>query len=110
MRPSPLVATLPAGACPPPAALFPAFAARPGCAFLDSALPSAGARHSILACEPDYTVRKVGDTLHVAYADGTREIFERADEIAFIKGLLAAHAVAPVPGIPFVGGAIGYLG
>lgn len=110
MLPSPLIETLPPGACPAPAQLFPVFAKRPGCVFLDSALPSATARHSILACEPDYTVRKIGADLHVVYADGTRETFEGADEIAFLKGLLSAHAIPRLPGLPFAGGAIGYWG
>ena len=92
MRPSPLVESLPPGACAPPAELFHAFAARPGCVFLDSALPSATARHSILACEPALVVR--GD----------------ADEVPRLRAELDARAVAPVPGLPFAGGAIGYLG
>jgi para-aminobenzoate synthetase component 1 len=92
MRPPPLTLALPPGACPPPAELFPAFAARPGCAFLDTALPSAAARHSILACEPSLVLR------------GGPEILPR------LRAELAARAVAPIPGLPFVGGAIGYLG
>jgi para-aminobenzoate synthetase component 1 len=92
MRPPPLIETLPPGACPPPVALFPRFAARPGCVFLDSALPSATARHSILACEPSLILRGGPETLPRLRAE------------------LAARAVTPVPWPPFVGGAIGYLG
>lgn len=92
MRSSPLTETLPPGACPPPAQLFPAFAARPGCVFLDSALPSTSARHSILACEPAFVLR------------GGAEILPR------LRAELAARVTAPVPGLPFVGGAIGYFG
>ncbi len=92
MRPPPLTLVLPPGACPPPAELFPAFAARPGCAFLDTALPSSAARHSILACEPSLVLR------------GGPEILPR------LRAELAARAVAPIPGLPFVGGTIGYLG
>ncbi len=91
MRPPPLTLSLPPGSCPPPAELFPAFAARPGCAFLDTALPSATASHSILACEPSLVLR------------GGPEILPR------LRAELAARAVAPVPDLPFVGGAIGYL-
>ncbi len=89
---TPLIETLPPGACPPPALLFPAFAARPGCVFLDSALPSATARHSILACEPSLVLR------------GGAEILPR------FRSELAARATAPIPGLPFIGGAIGYFG
>jgi para-aminobenzoate synthetase component 1 len=91
MLPPPLVETLPPGACPPPAALFNTFATRPGCVFLDSALPSATARHSLLACEPSLVVR--GD----------------ADQLPRLRAELAARAREPVPGLPFVGGAIGYF-
>jgi len=92
MRPPPLTFTLPPGACPPPAQLFPTFAARPGCVFLDTALPSASARHSILACEPSLVLR------------GGPEILPR------LRAELAARVCARIPGLPFVGGAIGYLG
>ena len=92
MRPPPLTLTLPPGACPPPAALFPVFAARPGAVFLDTALPSATARHSILACEPDRLLRAPAATLD----DLRRHLGERARP--------------RLPGAPFVGGAIGYFG
>ena len=92
MRPPPLIVTLPPGACPPPAQLFPAFAARPGCVFLDSALPSPTARHSILACEPSFVLR------------GGAEILPR------LRAGLAARASERIPGLPFAGGAIGYFG
>ena len=92
MRPPPLTQVLPPGACPPPATLLPAFAARPGCVFLDSALPSASARFSILACEPSLVLRGGPATLDRLRAE------------------LAARSCAPVPGLPFAGGAIGYLG
>ena len=91
MRPPPLTLVLPRGACPPPFDLLPAFAARPGCVFLDSALPSASARYSILACDPSLTLK------------GGPEILPR------LRTELAARASAPLPGLPFAGGAIGYL-
>ena len=91
MRPPPLHVTLPPGACPPPTNLFPVFAARPGCVFLDSALPSATARHSVLACDPVAVLRGGPDTL------------------AKLRAELAARARPGVPGLPFSGGAIGYL-
>lgn len=92
MRPPPLIETLPPGACPLPAVAFASFASRPGCVFLDSALGSAGARHSILACEPSLVLR------------GGPEMLPR------LRAELTARALAPVVGLPFVGGAIGFFG
>jgi len=109
MRPSPLTEIIPAGACPPPAALFPAFAARSGCAFLDSALPSAAARHSILACEPSLVLRANSAGVTVIHGDGLVESFPAADPTIFLREVLAARATAPLPGLPFSGAAIGYL-
>jgi len=91
MRPPPLVETLPPGACPLPVELFKTFSTRPGCVFLDSALTSATARYSILACEPSLVVRGDGEKLNR------------------LRTELATRACAPVPGLPFVGGAIGYF-
>lgn len=72
--------------------MLPVFASRPGCVFLDSALPSASARFSILACEPALVLRGGSETL------------------GRLKTELAARSRAGVPGLPFSGGAIGYLG
>ena len=110
MRPPPLTEVLPPGACPPPAVLWTAFAAEPGCAFLDPALPSASARHSILACRPSLVFRAKNNRVTLTRADGTVETFPEADPSAFLKNLLDARAAAPVPGLPFSGAAIGYLG
>jgi len=95
MRQPPLVEPLPVSPVLDPARLWPAFAARPGCAFLDTALPGPRARFSILACEPREIVRATND------ADAT---------LRLLRAKLAARACAPVPGLPFVGGAIGWLG
>ncbi len=95
MRQPPLVEPLPASPALDPARLWPAFAARPGCAFLDTALPGPRARFSILACDPVEVVK--ADTGDTGALDRLREI-------------LAARACDPVPGLPFVGGAIGWLG
>lgn len=95
MRQPPLVEQLPASPALDPARLWPAFAARPGCAFLDTALPGPRARFSILACEPGLVVHAPSDS---------------AEALDFLRDHLAAHACAPVPGLPFVGGAIGWLG
>ena len=92
MCPPPLIETLPPEACPPPAQLFEIFNRSPGCVFLDSSLPSPTARYSILACEPSLVLR------------GGAEILPR------LRAELATRATERVPGLPFVGGAIGYLG
>jgi para-aminobenzoate synthetase component 1 len=109
MRPPPLTETLPPDACPPPAQLWTAFAAEPGCAFLDSSLASAAARHSILACRPALVLRALDAGAAIIQADGTPEFFRGADPALFLKSLLAARATPPVPGLPFSGAAIGYL-
>ena len=97
MRPSPLTLILPPGTCPPPAELFPVFAQRSGSVFLDSALPSSSARYSILACEPALVLR--------AAAHESAEAF-----MARLRQELETRACAAVPGLPFMGGAIGYFG
>ena len=91
MRPPPLVETLPPGTCSPPVELYKTFSTRPGCVFLDSALTSTTARYSILACEPSLVVRGDGEQLNR------------------LRTELATRACAPVRGLPFVGGAIGYF-
>ncbi len=95
MRPPPLVEPLPASSALDLALLWPRFAARPGCAFLDTALPGPRARFSILACEPGLVVHAPSGA---------------AEALGFLRDHLAARACAPVPGLPFVGGAIGWLG
>jgi para-aminobenzoate synthetase component I len=110
-RPPPLVEQLPASPALDPARLWPAFAARPGCAFLDTALPGPRARFSILACDPAITVRGAPDGPLVSHAGAAEEErFPGADPLDLLEGILAARACAPVPGLPFVGGAIGWLG
>lgn len=96
MRQPPLVEQLPASPALDPARLWPVFAARPGCVFLDTARPGPRARFSILACEPKQIVRASAS--------------DADDALALIRDHLAARACAPVPGLPFVGGAVGWLG
>ena len=95
MRQPPLVEPLPASPALDPARLWPVFATRPGCAFLDTALPGPRARFSILACEPRAVLRAPADP---------------PGALSALRAELAARACAPVPGLPFVGGAIGWLG
>jgi para-aminobenzoate synthetase component 1 len=97
MRPPPLALALPPGTCPPPAELFPVFAERSGAVFLDSALPFSGARYSILCCEPSLVLRAEPDEPCDVFLDRLRRE-------------LTARACPATPGLPFIGGAIGYLG
>lgn len=101
---------LAAGACPLPHQLWPAFASRPGAAFLDTALPGPRARHSILACEPSAVLRSVRDVVTLGTASGPAREIGSGDAIDVLKTLLAERACDPVPGLPFIGGAIGWLG
>jgi para-aminobenzoate synthetase component 1 len=110
MSPPPLVEQLPACPALDPALLWPAFAARPGCAFLDTALPGPRARFSILACEPRMIIRQENSVVIIERADRPAERLPGADSLNVLRELLAARACAPVPGLPFVGGAIGWLG
>ncbi len=110
MRPSPLTEVFSPGACLPPAELWTAFAAEPGCVFLDSSLPSASARHSVLACRPALVLRAENHGVTLTHADGTVETYPKANPIPLLKGLLDARATHPLPGLPFSGAAIGYLG
>lgn len=109
MRPLPLTEILTAGSCPPPAALWTAFATEPGCVFLDSSLPSATARFSILACRPALVLRAHADGVTVTHADGTVEYSPAAEPLVLLKNLLAERATPPLPGLPLSGAAIGYL-
>jgi para-aminobenzoate synthetase component 1 len=86
---------LPASPGLAPGRLWPAFAARPGCAFLDTALPGPRARFSILACEPREILRSPAGS---------------PGALARLREHLAARACPPVTGLPFAGGAIGWIG
>jgi para-aminobenzoate synthetase component I len=108
MRPPPLIEIL--ADAPSPAELWTAFAVEPGCAFLDSSLPSAAARHSILACRPALTLRATNRTCTLTRADNSRETREDTDPIDLLRALLADHATPPLPGLPFSGAAIGTVG
>jgi para-aminobenzoate synthetase component 1 len=46
----------------------------------------------------------------LSHADGRLESHPSADPLGLLRDLLAARACEPTPGLPFVGGAIGWLG
>lgn len=107
----PVIETLKAGSCPPPHRLWPAFADRPGGVFLDTSLPGPHARFSILANEPVCVLRgytNQGVTLQ--YKDQPPVRIADPDPIAALRDLLSQRSCQPIPGLPFVGGAIGWLG
>lgn len=107
----PLIEVLPAEARWSPDNLWPIFASRPGCAFLDSSLAVSGSdQFSILACDPWATLRADCKGATLLFADGKSECFPDSDPLKILKEILAARACQPIPGIPFIGGAIGWLG
>lgn len=111
MKSSPQVVTLPAASCPAPDRLWPIFAAETGAVFLDSSLPGPRAKFSILACNPVSLLRghsAEGITLD-HQGEPTRKL-ETKDPLRALRELLARRSCSPVAGLPFVGGAIGWLG
>lgn len=112
MRLPPLIEHLPSAPELTPEKLWPAFSARPGCAFLDSSLAGAtSATHSILACDPWAVLRATPEGARLLHQDGTEETFpQSADPLVLLRTLLHQRACPPVPGLPFLGGAIGWLG
>lgn len=79
--------------------------------FLDSALPGPRARFSILACRPVSVIRGHSNrefTLHTQDQPPVR--LEAKDPLHALRNVLAGRSCPPVPGLPFVGGAIGWLG
>ena len=80
---------------------------------LHSGLPGHPAsRHSILACDPVLVVSVRGReaTLLRQEGGGTREERRTADPFDLLRALAPAGAMERAPGLPFAGGAIGYLG
>jgi para-aminobenzoate synthetase component 1 len=71
-----------------------------------------GARYSILACDPllVLTLRGREATLGGPGAGAAREVRRTADPFDLLRALAPAGSVRRVPGVPFAGGVIGYLG
>ncbi|MCB9482679.1 MAG: aminodeoxychorismate synthase component I [Dehalococcoidia bacterium] len=94
-----------------PAAAVAALRARPGLAWLDSALPGARlGRWSIVASDPRWTLTAYGSDVLYDGPCGPRRLRPGA-----LRAFARAVEAEPVPqdvtlDLPFVGGAIGYLG
>jgi para-aminobenzoate synthetase component 1 len=84
---------------------------RPGVpgALLESARASGpSGRYSIAASRPRLQLTARGRNVRVRRAGRVKEF--RADPFAVLKSLLAERRVAAPAGVPFAGGAVGYLG
>ncbi|MBK1631804.1 aminodeoxychorismate synthase, component I [Thiohalocapsa halophila] len=91
------------------AALFAAVAAEPWAVFLDSnAGRAAGGRWDIVALAPRVTLRTTGAATEVRAGNRLRHRHE--DPLALLREALGPRARPAARGLPFVGGAIGWLG
>jgi para-aminobenzoate synthetase component 1 len=95
-----------------PAALFAAVAAEPWAMFLDSnAGRAAGGRWDIIVLAPRVTLRTVDAITEIR--SGNRRTRSPADPLDLLRGALGPRvdaAGAAELGLPFVGGAVGWLG
>ncbi len=85
-----------------------AFRGREGFAFLDSSSAGEQARFSVLGWDPPLTFRAKGGLVEVRV--GGHRFEAAADPFDVLGRLLRACAVERVPGVPYGGGALGYLG
>ncbi|MCG6941038.1 MAG: aminodeoxychorismate synthase component I [Thiohalocapsa sp.] len=94
------------------AALFGAAAAEPWAVLLDSnAHHAGGGRWDILALAPRATLHTVGAVTEIR--TGNRRRRSRADPLHLLREAIGPRvysAAAAEPGLPFIGGAIGWLG
>lgn len=90
------------------AALFLPWAERPWSVFLDSGYPhSRQGRFDIIAADPLITLVTRGDTTEIR--EGDRLESSQEDPFLILKRVLGPKRPT-IPGLPFSGGAIGYLG
>jgi para-aminobenzoate synthetase component I len=86
---------------------FESLAERPWAAYLDSGYPLSGSgRYDILAADPYVTLVNRGALTEIRTADQVR--LSREDPFALLRDQLG-EPVEPLPGLPFCGGAIGWL-
>ena len=92
------------------AELFERIADRPWSVFLDSApFGSHVGRYSMLSCEPWISLERQGTSTRIQEAGGSfRESL--GDPLQLLREVLGERVAPPIPGLPFAGGAIGYLG
>jgi para-aminobenzoate synthetase component 1 len=79
----------------------------PWCVWLDSAAASGAERYDILAADPYLRLRTRGSVTEIERRDGAVDRSERPP-LALLREALGAVEPGP-PGLPFGGGAIGYL-
>ncbi|MCL5961136.1 MAG: aminodeoxychorismate synthase component I [Chloroflexi bacterium] len=91
-----------------PVEVFSRFAADPHSIFLDSAAGTGRlGRYSFIVVDPPVTLRSKADLIQIC-RDGTIES-HHGDPFEALRQLLQEFAVEPVPGLPFLGGAVGYF-
>jgi para-aminobenzoate synthetase component I len=92
-----------------PAEIFAVFASEPYSAFLDSsALDSPLGRFSIIAVAPQVTLKSRDKQIEIRR--GSLVEMRRGDPFEALRRQIQGFSVQPAPGIPFVGGALGYFG
>ncbi|MEY4683760.1 MAG: hypothetical protein RLZ25_219 [Pseudomonadota bacterium] len=90
------------------AALFLPWAERPWSVFLDSGFPhSRQGRFDLIAAEPQVTLITRGDVTEIREGDHVET--SKEDPFALLARVLGPQQPG-IPGLPFAGGAIGYLG
>ncbi len=90
------------------AALFIPFADRPWSVFLDSGFPhSRQGRYDIIAADPIKTLVTQGSITEIR--DETGVVLSLEDPFSLLRAALG-EVIEPTEGLPFCGGALGYLG
>ncbi len=88
-------------------ALFARIAHEPWAVLLDSGqVAGPDARYDILSARPFMTLTTHEGCTTIAGPDG--ETVSRGDPFTLLQGILQRYSNAPVPGLPFSGGAMGY--
>lgn len=91
-----------------PTHVFAPIAHLPGSVLLESQSDSAGGRYSVLCMEPFGTLYAArGQTSLTLPKDVFKSIGSPFD---LLRDVLSACEIPPTPGVPFAGGAVGYLG
>jgi para-aminobenzoate synthetase component 1 len=90
------------------AQLFRTIADLPWAIWLDSAACTRDGRYDVLAADPYCTLTTRGGATRIERRDGT-ELVSREPPLDLLRGVLGPRTAVP-PGLPFCGGAIGYVG